>query len=89
LTLDTKNGKIVPNEHKMNQMVVKYPKWPKLFQMSIKYSNIFPSRALQNLPENWYFWFEKQPSGNPGTESSGWRKGKEIEKAFHFISLLG
>jgi hypothetical protein len=28
LVHDTKTGKNVPNEHKMYQMVIKYPKWP-------------------------------------------------------------
>jgi hypothetical protein len=36
--LDTKTGKNVPNEHK-------------IFQMAIKYINIFQSKALENLPK--------------------------------------
>jgi hypothetical protein len=33
--------------------------------MVIKYNNIYHSKALQNLPEIWDFWFENKPSGNP------------------------
>jgi hypothetical protein len=33
----------------------------KIFQMTIKYTSIFHSKALQN----WDFWFENTPSGNP------------------------
>jgi hypothetical protein len=33
--------------------------------MDRKYTNIFLSKALQNLPKLG-FWFENKPSGNPG-----------------------
>jgi hypothetical protein len=32
-------------------MIIKYPKCPKIFQKDLKYINIFPSKALQNLPK--------------------------------------
>jgi hypothetical protein len=46
-------------------MVVKYPNIHKIFQMALKYINIFQSEAHQIFP-NWDFWFENEPSGNPG-----------------------
>jgi hypothetical protein len=55
----TKMGKIY-------QMTINYTKWPlilltgcKLFQMDIKYNNIFHSKALQNIPKV-DFWFENK-----------------------------
>jgi predicted RNA-binding protein with PIN domain len=48
LVHDTKTGKNIANEHKTCQMVINYPK---VFQVAIKYINIFPSKALQNLPK--------------------------------------
>jgi hypothetical protein len=35
--------------------------------MAIKYSNVFHSKALQNIKihPNWDFWYEKFSSGNP------------------------
>jgi hypothetical protein len=40
--------------------------------MAMKYTNLFHSKALQNLPELG-FWFENIPSGNPdiGNGSAG------------------
>jgi hypothetical protein len=42
-------------------------------QMGIKYTNIFHSKALQNLPKL-DFWFENIPSGNPGVGRVFFRK---------------
>jgi hypothetical protein len=39
-------------------MVIKFPKCPKNFQ---NVSKIYP---------NWDFWFENEPSGNPGFEAT-------------------
>jgi hypothetical protein len=36
----------------------------KVFQMALKYINIYQSEALKFFP-NWDFWFENKPSGNP------------------------
>jgi hypothetical protein len=51
--------------------------------MAIKYTNIHFNiyfKTLQNLPENWDFWFENIPSGNPSGIVSSWEfKGREIE----------
>jgi hypothetical protein len=59
LTQNTKSGENVP------QMYHKVTKWPwnisngcNMFQMGIKYTNIFHSKGLQNLP-NLGFWLEK------------------------------
>jgi hypothetical protein len=35
-----------------------------MFQMALKFTNIFYFNALKNLPKLG-FWFEKTPSGNP------------------------
>jgi hypothetical protein len=40
----------IPNGHKSYQMAIKYR-----FQMVIKYTNIFHSKALQNLPKLGFF----------------------------------
>jgi hypothetical protein len=42
--------------------------------MSIKFINIFQSKALKNLPQFVIFGFENKPSGNPG--------GKGLPKGF-------
>jgi hypothetical protein len=48
----TKWAQNVPNEHKIDQMVKKYPQFfLKIFQIVIKYINIFQYKALQNLPK--------------------------------------
>jgi hypothetical protein len=40
----------------------------KLFQMVIKYANVFHSNALQKyVYPIWDFWYESKPSGNPDT----------------------
>jgi hypothetical protein len=58
------SGKNVPNEHKMYQMVIKYPKWP--YNIIIYYiSNLRPSKIYPN----WDFWSENKPSGNPAFET--------------------
>jgi hypothetical protein len=61
----TKRGKVF-------QIITKYTKWPKnisnghkIDQMVIKYTKIFHSKTLQNLPKFCFFWFENKPSGNP------------------------
>jgi hypothetical protein len=36
----------------------------KIYQMEIKYTNIFHCKALQNSPKSG-FWLENIPSGNP------------------------
>jgi hypothetical protein len=67
LVNDTKTGKLcIPNEHKMYQIVIKYPKlsvkyskWPQTISTvsRLRPSKIFP---------NWDFWFENNKrSGNP------------------------
>jgi hypothetical protein len=39
----------------------------KIDQMPIKYTNVFRCKAHQNFTKLEDFWFEKMPSGNPGT----------------------
>jgi hypothetical protein len=58
-------------------MSVKYSKWPK------KYSNIFPSKAQQNLPKLGFFYLKIKHmatlSGCPpyvGIESARWQQQK-------------
>jgi hypothetical protein len=41
----------------------------KIFQMTITYTSIFHSKALQNLPKL-FFWFENKPSGKPDAHTS-------------------
>jgi hypothetical protein len=49
---------MIPKQVKMYRMNTKCAKWPsdipnghEIFQMAIKYINIFQSKALQNLPK--------------------------------------
>jgi hypothetical protein len=42
------------------------PNVSKIFEMAIKYINIFQSKALENLPKLG-FWFKNKPSGNPAS----------------------
>jgi hypothetical protein len=46
-----KAGCNVPNDHKIYQMDITSTKCSKVFQMAIKYSKIFSSKALKNLPK--------------------------------------
>jgi hypothetical protein len=43
------------------QMTTKIPNWPLYIPNGHQYTNIFHSKALQN----WDFWYENIPSGNP------------------------
>jgi hypothetical protein len=43
-------------------MAIKKLNGSKIDQISIKFTNIFHCKTLQNLP---FFWFENIPSGNP------------------------
>jgi hypothetical protein len=60
-TINQNEGKIyqitttLPNGHKIYQ----------IFQMNIKYTSIFHSKALQNLPKLGFF--KNKPSGNPAS----------------------
>jgi hypothetical protein len=54
----TKN---IPDGHKIYQLEVKY-----INKMTIKYTNIFRCKALQNLPKLGFFGVKNIPSGNPG-----------------------
>jgi hypothetical protein len=46
LVKQTKPWENMPNDHKIYQMTIRYTKWPKIFQTTIKYINIFHSKAL-------------------------------------------
>jgi hypothetical protein len=50
----------IPNGHKLG-----IPNGRIIFQMVIKYTNIFHSRSSK-IYQNFDFWFENKPSGNPG-----------------------
>jgi hypothetical protein len=59
--------KYIPNDHKLcipNCHTLRMPNGHKIFQMIIEYSNIFHSKALQNLPE-WGFLVWKQTIWQP------------------------
>jgi hypothetical protein len=43
------NGKNIPKDHKLHQNG--YTNGHKIFQMAVKYTNIFQSKALQNIPK--------------------------------------
>jgi hypothetical protein len=56
----TKNGKEYNKWPKIYQIAVKYTKWP-----YIKQTNIFPLNGPTKFSPNWDFWFKNEPSGNP------------------------
>jgi hypothetical protein len=49
LTPYTKTGKNIPNYHNITKWQKTVPNRRKIFQLAIKYTNIFHSKALQNL----------------------------------------
>jgi hypothetical protein len=84
---DTKTGKNVPNEHKMYQMFINYPKCPyiKYFKWTKNistFSNVRPSE----IDPNWDFWFENKPSGNPAF-SCCCQKVNDLIKLFVLLIL--
>jgi hypothetical protein len=54
----------------MYQMVIKYTKCRKKFQMAIKYIH-FAKLRPSKINQNWDFWFENKPSGNPARRAGG------------------
>jgi hypothetical protein len=63
---------MIPKPERMYPMNTKCTKWSynipnvcKIFQMAIKYIDIFKLRPYKIYP-NWEFWFENKPSGNSG-----------------------
>jgi hypothetical protein len=51
LVQNTKMGKNVPNYHELYQLSIKYNKYCKIDQVTIKYTNIFHCKNLQKLPK--------------------------------------
>jgi hypothetical protein len=64
-------GKNITNEPKQNQTVINHTNGHKIFQMVMKYTNIYHSKPPPQFPQIWDFWFENKPSGNPGKETGG------------------
>jgi hypothetical protein len=62
---NTKNGKNIPNKHKMYQMLIKYPKCPQNIPDGHKVYQHFQSMYGS---QNRDFWSENRSSGNPGLE---------------------
>jgi hypothetical protein len=48
LVQHTKTGKNIPNDYKIDQMTVKYTKWPKIYQMTVNVPN---DRKYAKWPE--------------------------------------
>jgi hypothetical protein len=58
-----------PNDNKIYQTgITIYVPNSKINRMAMKYTNIFHSKAFQNL-KNRDFWYANKPSGNPGAMS--------------------
>jgi hypothetical protein len=63
-----KLGKIVTNENKTYQMVIKHPKCPYNISSGHKiYQRLSKQKPFKIYP-NCDFWFENKPSGNPAAE---------------------
>jgi hypothetical protein len=64
-------GKNMPNDYKIYPLAIKIPNGRKIFKMAIKYTNIFCSKALQNIPElGFLVAYMYVSSGNPAEEPS-------------------
>jgi hypothetical protein len=59
----TKLPQTIRKGHKLYQMAVNYSKWSKTI------TNLCIPRPSK-FYQNWDFWFENKPSGNPVTQSS-------------------
>jgi hypothetical protein len=59
-----KPGQNVPNEQKMYQTAIKYPKCLTNTPNGNKMYQHLQSTAIKNCP-NWDFWFKNKPSGSP------------------------
>jgi hypothetical protein len=51
LKIYTKWPQNIPHDHKIYHMTTKYSKFLKIYQMVVKYTHIFLSKALQNIPK--------------------------------------
>jgi hypothetical protein len=60
----TKTGKNVPNSLNITKWLLNIPN-------DQKYTNIFHSKALQNLPKVGFFGLKNVPSGNPACRFHG------------------
>jgi hypothetical protein len=54
----------MPNYHKITKWPIHVPNGSKIFQIAIKYSNIF----LRGPPKYTHFLYENVPSGKPGLQ---------------------
>jgi hypothetical protein len=69
LVKNIKTGKNIPKDHK-----ICIPNGHKIFSIAVKWSKIIPRFSIarpdpSKFTQNWYFWFENQPSGNPGDKA--------------------
>jgi hypothetical protein len=55
----------IPNDHKIYQMAIKYTKWLSNTKNVLKFTHNFILQGLK-INQNWDFWYENMPSGNPG-----------------------
>jgi hypothetical protein len=60
----TKTGKIYQMTTNYTKLTYNIPNGREIFQMVVKYINIFHTKALQNIPK-FEFWYKNKPSGNP------------------------
>jgi hypothetical protein len=57
------------------KITISYSKWHKIYQH-------LPLQDPSKFTQNWYFWFEKTPSGNPGDKFFGKKRRK------FYVSLI-
>jgi hypothetical protein len=67
-TIYQSGGKSIPNDYKITKSPQNLPNGRKIFQMTRICNSI--SRSSQ-IYQNWDFWSEKKPSGNPGVQLVG------------------
>jgi hypothetical protein len=81
---------MIPNPEKCTKRIQNVLNGHKISQISIKYLNIFQSKAPKIYP-NWDFGFENKPSGNPGRGGNLLHVSatKDTREAIYFISRQG
>jgi hypothetical protein len=87
LTKYSQTGKNIPNHHNITQWPNSILNVHRIFQKALTYLTFSHLRPSKICP-NWDFWFEKEPSGNPGTDPFHAKKlhlsGTELITMCHF-----
>jgi hypothetical protein len=76
--------KNIPNDQKMYQKDIRYTKWLLNIPNGHKIYQHFTFQGPPKFYQNWYFWFQKKPSDNPGWRGQPFLKRfVQASKALH------